>query len=72
LAILLTIAPELTVMLQWSKEEDEVLAQVTSNLLRVATKFTLFHRPSQSMVRNGTRYKKLCHNEGITKSDNDG
>ena len=60
-------------MLQWSKEEDEVLAQVRSiSSSMVATRLILVRRPSQSMVRNGIKCKKLCHNEDITKSDNDG
>ena len=60
-------------MLQWSKEEDEVLAQVmTISSSIAATRLTLVRRPSRSMVRNGTKCKRLCHNGDITKSANDG
>ena len=60
-------------MLQWSKEEDEVLAQVMSTTLSpVTTGLTLALRPLQSTVRNGIKCKKLCPSGGITKSDNDG
>ena len=60
-------------MLQWSKEEDEVLAQVMpTTLFAVTTGLTLVLRLLQSTVRNGIKCKKLCPSGDITKSDNDG
>lgn len=51
-----------------------MLAQVMHTFPKdnTAVELTSLRRPSQSMVRNGTKCKKLCRSEGITKSDNDG
>lgn len=57
---------------QWSKEEDEVLAQVISTFFQRRSQLTPFRRQSQSMVRNGTKCKKLCRSGDTIKSDNDG
>jgi len=60
------------VVLQWSKEEDEVLAQVTLTALSIITGIDPVPRPLQSMVRNGTKFKRLCHSGDIIKSGSDG